>query len=181
MADLRAALLSPATALITGVTLSAVAVPFYGWPGLAPLVVAGFAVVAWMHAMVAAVENQWNQLRAINWNTALPTDATERRQFIEELRDNLTGVLRPAVERVGALLRACLLVGAAGLAATFVIRFSAPGLAVRLAAAKAPLISASVLILLLMVSIAWSILRLRKAATAAGDVFAAMDRALDGS
>jgi hypothetical protein len=176
--DIRAALLSPATLLLTGVVLSAFLIPTLGWPGLAPLVLAGLGVVIWMHALVAAVENQWNELRAINWNSAMPKKPAERRRFIEGLRANITGVLKPAVERVGGLLKASLVIGAVGLASTFVVRVSSPDVAVRLAAAKMPLLMAGGLILLLMLSLAWSILRLRRAATAVGEVFEAMERAV---
>lgn len=182
MADIniREALLSPAVVLIAGVVLSAFLIPIFGWPGLAPLVLAGLGVVIWMHALIAAVENQWNELRSINWNSAMPKKPAERRKFIEELRANITNVLRPAVERVGGLLKASLLIGALGLVSTFVIRAAYPEVAMRLAAARAPLLMAAGLILLLMMSLAWSILRLRKAAGAVGEVFAAMERALEG-
>jgi hypothetical protein len=181
MADeskLRAALLSPAVVLVVGVVLSAFLIPTIGWPGLIPLALSAFTVVIWMHALVAAVENQWNELRAINWNSAMPKKDGERRRFIEGLRANITEVLRPAVERVGGLLKATLFIGAIGLACTFLVRVSSPDVAARMAAAQAPLLMAGGLILLLMMSLAWSILRLRRAAGAVGEVFAAMERAL---
>lgn len=178
---LRNALLSPAVLLVVGVILSAFLIPAVGWPGLVPLALTALTVVIWMHALVAAVENQWNELRAINWNSAMPKKDDERRRFIEGLRANITNVLVPAVERVGGLLKASLFIGAIGLASTFAIRVSSPGVAERMATAKMPLLMAGGLILLLMMSLGWSILRLRRAAGAVGEVFAAMERALDDS
>jgi hypothetical protein len=176
--DLRAALLTPAAILVVGVMLSAFLIPAAGWPGLAPLVLAALTVVIWTHASVAAVENQWNELRAINWNTALPAAVADRRRHVDALRANITGVLRPAVERVGGLLKATLFIGAIGLAGAFVVRISSPEVGRRLAELRAPLATAGGLILLLMLSLGWSILRLRRVAQAVGEVFVAIERAI---
>ena len=62
---LRDVLLSPGVVLVVGVVLSALLIPTVGWFGLAPIVLSALAVVVWMHALVAAVENQWNELRAV--------------------------------------------------------------------------------------------------------------------
>ncbi|MFC1609932.1 hypothetical protein ACFL6C_03155 [Myxococcota bacterium] len=174
----RDTLLSPSALLVASVVLSAVLIMLFGWPGMTPLVAGGLVVIVWMHALTAAVERQWAELKTINWNAALPKAKRERERYVEGLRQSITEVLRPAVVRVGGLLKASLVVSATGLAVVVMLRNLVPEVAVAVEANRQPLMASAGLLVLLMMSVGWTIVRLRRAATAVSEVFIAIERAL---
>ncbi|OGQ79281.1 MAG: hypothetical protein A2289_02235 [Deltaproteobacteria bacterium RIFOXYA12_FULL_58_15] len=165
--------------MLIAVIMTAALVPVLGWPGLLPLAVGEVVVVVWLHALMAAVEKEWAELKAVNWAASLPKKLHQRQRYVEELRERIVLRLRPAAQHMGRLLRVSLLIGVASFAILLVVRSAWPDAAASVFVQRQSFILAAVLFVLLLVFVGWSVLRLRRASASVGEVFAAIERALD--